>query len=257
MRQAILENPAPLAVEGLNFGFPGRTILDRVSFRLRPGTITCLMGGNGAGKTTLFNLITGFLKPAAGSISLGPAELNGRPAYRIARAGVARTFQDLRLIGKLSVYENILLALPSHPGEHLARALLPPGFHRQRDAAHRDKAESLLAEFFLEAVARQPASEISYGQQKLLTLACCAAMDAGLLLLDEPVAGISPEYRELLAGRLAAFKAAGKTILLIEHQPDFLEKTGDAFLFLDRGQIQPFASLAELSAAPIARDTLV
>ncbi len=92
----------------------------------------------------------------------------------------------------------------------------------RQDAAHQHKAEALLAEFFLETVAQQPASEISYGQQKLLTLACCSAVDASLLLLDEPVAGISPEYRELLAARLAGFKAAGKTILLIKHQPDFL-----------------------------------
>jgi ABC-type branched-subunit amino acid transport system ATPase component len=249
-------NEFMLTVEQLSFGFPGRTIFSRASFCLPPGSITCLIGGNGAGKTTLFNLITGFLRPSAGSIRLNNKELTGHAAYRISRAGVARTFQDLRLIGKLSVCENILLALPNHPGEGLRRALAPPGFHRRLDAGFRLKAESLLAGFFLEAVARQPASEISYGQQKLLTLACCAAMDADLLL-DEPVAGISPEYRELLAGRLAALKAASKTILLIEHQPDFLEKTGDAFLFLEQGQIQAFASLAELRAAPMARDTLV
>lgn len=250
------KKPAMLTVERLTFGFPGRTLLDRADFRLRPGAITCLLGGNGAGKTTLFNLVTGFLRPQAGSIRFGAEELTGRAAYRIARAGVARTFQDLRLIGKLSVRENIHLALPGHPGERLAKALLPPRLQRRHDASVQQRAESLLAEFFLETVADQPAADISYGQQKLLTLACCAAMDAKLLLLDEPVAGISPEYRERIAERLAGFKAAGKTILLIEHQPDFLERIGDTFLLLDAGRLRAYATLDELRCAPVAEQAL-
>lgn len=245
-----------IAVEQLSFSFPSRTILDGASFQLRPGAITCLLGGNGSGKTTLFNLITGFLRPDAGSIGFGATELTGKAAFYISRLGVGRTFQDLRLIGKLSVRENVLLALPKHPGENLGRALLPPYLHRERDAADRRKASALLVEYFLAEVADQPASEISYGQQKLLTLACCAAMDASLLLLDEPVAGISPEYREHIAERLASLKAAGKTILLIEHQPDFLERTGDAFLFLQAGRLHRFDTLAELRAAPVAHDAL-
>ena len=245
-----------LAIEQLCFRFPGRAILDRTSFELRPGAITCLLGGNGSGKTTLFNLITGFLRPDAGAIRLGERKLNGCAPFRISRMGVARTFQDLRLIGKLTVRENILLALPHHPGERPGRALLPQRLHRTRDAADRCKTDALLADYFLAEVADQPASEISYGQQKLLTLACCAAMDASLLLLDEPVAGISPEYRERIAERLASLKAAGRTILLIEHQPDFLERTGDAFLYLQAGRHHRFDTLAALRAAPVARDAL-
>lgn len=245
-----------LTVEQLAFSFPGRTVLDGVSLHLRPHAVTCLLGGNGSGKTTLFNLITGFLRPDAGTVRFGKNELTHRAPFRISRMGVARTFQDLRLIGKLSVRENVLLAIPGHPGQHLTRALLPPSFHRDRDAADRRKADALLAEYFLADVAEQPASEISYGQQKLLTLACCAAMDASLLLLDEPVAGISPEYRERIAERLASLKAAGKTILLIEHQPDFLERTGDAFLYLQAGRLHRFDTLAALRAAPVAHDAI-
>lgn len=240
-----------LTVEQLSFSFPGRTILDGASFQLRPGAITCLLGSNGSGKTTLFNLITGFLRPDAGSIGFGATEITGKAPFHISRLGAGRTFQDLRLIGKLSVRENVLLALPQHPGENLGRALLPPCLHRKRDAVDARKTSVLLAEYFLVEVADQPASEISYGQQKLLTLACCAAMDARLLLLDEPVAGISPEYREHIAERLAGLKAAGKTILLIEHQPDFLEHSGDAFLFLHAGRLHRFDTFAELSAAPL------
>jgi branched-chain amino acid transport system ATP-binding protein len=245
-----------LVVEQLSFAFPGRVILDRVSFKLRPAAITCLLGGNGSGKTTLFNLITGFLRSDAGSIQFGGKEVASCTPLHISRLGLTRTFQDLRLIGKLTVRDNIVLALPNHPGEHLARALLPSSFHRERDAEDRRKADELLADYFLAEIADQLASEVSYGQQKLLTLACCAAMDASLLLLDEPVAGISPEYRERIAERIASLKAAGKTILLIEHQPDFLERTGDAFLYLQAGRLHHFDTLTALRAASVAHDAI-
>ncbi len=244
-----------LTVEKLRFGFPGQTLLDGVSFQVRTHGVTCLLGGNGSGKTTLFNLITGFLRPEAGSIRFGEKELVGCAPYRVSRSGVARTFQDLRLIGKLTVRENVLLAIPNNPGEHLSRALLPSNCHRDRDAADRRKADSLLAEYFLAEAAGQLACEISYGQQKLLTLACCCAMDASLLLLDEPVAGISAEYRERIAEHLASLKAAGKTILLIEHQPDFLERVGERFLFLEAGQLLSFNTFTELRDAPAAHLT--
>jgi branched-chain amino acid transport system ATP-binding protein len=237
-----------LAVEQLTFGYPGRTLIDWISFQLKPAAITCLLGGSGAGKTTLFNLVTGFLRPTSGAVHFGNHKLTGQAPYRIARLGLARTFQDLRLIGKLSVRENLLLALPRHPGERLASALLPPRLHHRHDESDRHRSDELLAAFFLDAVIEQPA-EISYGQQKLLTPACCAALDAKVLLLDEPLAGISPECRERIAERLAAFKA-GKTILLIEHQADFLQHTGDAFLLLDGGRLHSYATLAELRGAP-------
>src|SRR6185436_9794533 len=134
--------------------------------------------------------------------------------------------------------------LPDHPGERLTGALLPLGVHGRRDGEDRQRSATLLSDFFLAEVADQLAGEISYGQQKLLTLACCAAMDARLLLLDEPVAGISPEYRERLAERLVSLKTAGKTILLIEHQPDFLERVGERFLFLEAGRLDGFDTFA-------------
>ena len=245
-----------LFAENLSFSHPGKRILNAVGFSLHAGTITCLLGGNGAGKTTLFNLITGFLRPDAGAIQFRGTTLAGHPPHRISRLGVVRTFQDLRLIGKLSVRDNLLLALPHHPSERLVRALLPSRFHRKRNTEDLRKADTLLEEFSLVQVADQATSEISYGQQKLLTLACCAAMDANLLLLDEPVAGISPEFRERIAERLAGFKAAGKTILLIEHQPDFLERTGDTFFFLQAAKLHRFATFDALRAAQVAQDAL-
>jgi branched-chain amino acid transport system ATP-binding protein len=244
-----------LNVKNLSFGFSGRVLLNDVSFEAQPSAITCLLGGNGSGKTTLFNLINGFLRPDRGSIRLDDTELMGRAPFRISRLGIARIFQDLRLIGQLSVRDNILLAFLNHPAERLRHALFPSGSVRQRAVDDCKRADILLSDYFLADVAQQLASEISYGQQKLLTLACCAAMDAKLLLLDEPVAGISPEYRERIAERLASLKALGRTILLIEHQPDFLERAGDAFLYLQAGRLHRFNTLAALRAAPVAHDT--
>lgn len=245
-----------LKVENLSFGFPGRKIFDDISFQLQSGIITCLLGGNGSGKTTLFNVITGFLRPAAGIVRFRDVEITKCAPSRISRLGIARTFQDLRLIGKLSVRENLLLSLSTRASEGLMRALFRPEFGNGCDTTNRDKTDMLLSEFFLADVATQPASEISYGQQKLLTLACCAALDADLILLDEPVAGISPEYRERIAERLASLKTTGKTILFIEHQHDFLERVGDHFLFLESGRLHAFETLAALRDAPVTHDAL-
>ncbi|HNO77164.1 MAG TPA: ATP-binding cassette domain-containing protein [Phycisphaerae bacterium] len=240
-----------LSVEHLSFSFGCRTILNRASFRLGPGVITCLMGENGSGKTTLLNLIGGFLRPDSGSICLGDQELVGRAPFQISRLGVARSFQDLRLIGKLSVRENVLLALPRQPGEGLARAIQPRSLYRASEAADHEKASVLLTDFFLAEIADQLASEISYGQQKLLTLACCSAMDTNLILLDEPVAGISHEHREHIVNRLVKLKTEGKIILLIDHQTDFLQNVGNSFFLMEAGRLHHFDTLAELRAGHV------
>ena len=246
-----------LIVEHLTFRFSGKPILDNVSFSLASGKLTCILGGNGTGKTTLFNVISGFLKPESGNVWCGERNLNQLDPFQISRLGVGRTFQDLRLIPKLSVRENILLAIPNHPGEQLTRALLPDNLNRVRDSDDRHRADSILDDYYLSEHADQPASELSFGQQKLLTLACCVALDANILLLDEPVAGISPEYSEQIVQRLANLKASGKTILLIEHQPEFLEQTGDRFLFLETGQIHAFETFSNLRDAPATQHVLI
>jgi ABC-type branched-subunit amino acid transport system ATPase component len=245
-----------LITTGIHIAFGDHVVLDDVSFSLDPGGITCLLGGNGSGKTTLFNVISGFLRPDSGSVRLGGVDLTQCAPYRIAQLGIARTFQDLRLIGKFTVLENLLLANPRHPGERFTWALMPQYILQKRDTDDLRKANALISEYFLADVADRPASEISYGQQKLLTLACCAAMDAPLLLLDEPVAGISPQYRECIVNRLSSFRKAGKTILLIEHQTDFLEQTGDAFLYLQTGRLHRFDDLATLRSAPVIHEAL-
>jgi len=238
-----------LSINELQFDLPGRSLLSKVSAQFHSGTITCLLGGNGSGKTTLLNLISGFVKPDAGSVWLGEIELTGRPPYQISRFGVARTFQDLRLIGKLSVRDNLLLALTDRSDDRLVRALMPSALFDNSAVSRERNAEAILADYFLDGVASQAASELSYGQQKLLTLACCAAKSADVLLLDEPVAGVSPSYREVIAGRMGMLKSKGKIVLIVEHQPDFVERIGDVFLHLHEGQLRKFDTYSEVRSA--------
>jgi branched-chain amino acid transport system ATP-binding protein len=243
-----------LTAENLSFSFGNRSIIADACFELAPGSISCLLGGNGSGKTTLLNLITGFLRPRTGTIRWNRVGLVGLPAFQTARLGVARTFQSQRLIRNMSVQENILFALQTPRDEHLRSVFFR---HRNRSSEKPlPKAEELVELYSLSEVADQPAGGISHGQQKLLTLACCEALRPDLLLLDEPVAGISPELRIQIADRLLALKAQGKTLLVIEHQADFLQKIGDGYLFLDTGQLTRFETFAEVSNFALASELI-
>lgn len=236
-----------LQVENLHFQFTtSKKILDGASFALETGKVYALMGSNGAGKTTLFHLLSGFLQPQSGSIRFGGKETMGWPPYRLNRLGISRTFQDLRLVTKLTVKENIKLAMQGNGSDKWYNALLPDAFFKQANAAMERKAATVLEQCFLTDVQDSLAGEISYGQQKLTNLACCIANDSRLLLLDEPVAGINPSYRDLMALLLSELKKQDKTILLIEHNTDFIEKIADQLFFMHDGQLAAFADLAAL-----------
>src|SRR6266702_1128838 len=184
-----------LRCESLNKSFDGVQALADVTIEFPSSGSVAVIGPNGAGKTTLLNVLTGILRPDGGRVSLGNHSLVGRPPHEIARLGVARTFQELRLIGHLSVLENVMLAYPNQRGEHLFRALFRFGLTKEEQT---NKAEALIQLQFVGLADRttEPAGELSYGQQKLLTLACCLATKAHILLLDEPVAGVHPEMAE-------------------------------------------------------------
>jgi len=230
-----------------------KQILKDLSLSLEKGKIYALMGSNGAGKTTLFNLITGFIKPQSGEVVFTPFPLE-RAGVRISRLqpyktnllGISRTFQDLRIITKLSVKENILLSMKENPTDNVLNALLPQSIHRNANKLLEQKADEIIQQFFLDEVQNAAGSEISYGQQKLLTLACCVANGASLLLLDEPVAGIQPEYRNKIATLIKQLKEQGKTILLIEHNTDFIADISDHIFFLHEGLISNFDNMETL-----------
>ncbi|MBM4056048.1 MAG: ATP-binding cassette domain-containing protein [Planctomycetes bacterium] len=234
--------------------FGEREILSGVNLKLEKGNVYTLMGANGAGKTTLFNIITNFLKADKGTIFFKGKRIDNLSPVAINSLGITRTFQNLRLIEGLSVKENILLAFKGNKGEKIWNALLPGIFLWRDNEYFEQKAHEIIRKVFLDDVAESKAGEISYGQQKLLTLGCCLANEADLLLLDEPVAGINPIYWEKIVDIINEIKAAGKTVLLIEHHADFIQTISDTLLFLNDGAVSVFDDYQQLRNNPQAQE---
>ncbi|MFN8305913.1 MAG: ATP-binding cassette domain-containing protein [Ferruginibacter sp.] len=241
-----------LNLEHITFGFAkGKPLLKDLSLSLEEGKIYALMGGNGSGKTTLFNLITGFHKTKQGSVIFNSNDITNLPPHKINQLGIGRTFQDLRLISKLTVKENVLLSMKGNPTDSWHKALLPHSLYKKEIALLNAKASSLIAEYFLSDIENSMAGEISYGQQKLLNLACCVANEATLLLLDEPLAGINPEYRNRISSLLKKLKENGKTIFMIEHHTESIEQLADSIFFLSNGYIKDYNNYQQLKTDPL------
>lgn len=243
-----------LQVKHISKAFGDNHVLDGASLSLEFGQISVLMGANGSGKTTLFNIISGFLKPEAGVVYLDGKSVKSLSPHKIARMGLSRTFQDMRLISNLTVRENILLAFSQQRGEVWWRVCCP---NRDEEQYLGSRVDEILQTCFIEDVAGSLAGQISYGQQKLLNLACCLANDAPILLLDEPVAGVNPKYRDLLAQIILALRASGKALLIIEHNRDFIELVADKILFLNGGRISEYASYKAFRESEIVQNAYV
>ena len=239
-----------LELINIHKSFGEREILSGINLKLEKGNVYTLMGANGAGKTTIFNIVTNFLKADEGTVLLKGKRIDNLSPVAINSLGITRTFQNLRLIEGLSVKENILLAFKGNKGEKIWNALLPSIFLKGDNEYFEQKAKEIIRKVFLDDVAESKAGEISYGQQKLLTLGCCLANDADLLLLDEPVAGINLIYREEIVTLIRDMKKAGKTVLLIEHHIDFVEAVSDILFFLANGTISIFDDYNQLKNSP-------
>ena len=220
----------------LTKSFDGVRALDKVDLRFPVSGVVAIIGPNGAGKTTLLNIVTGFLRPDGGRCLLGEGEITRLAPHRIARLGIARTFQDLRLIQQVSVLDNVMLARPNQRGEKLLPALLRFGVAAE-ETRNREEAMRILRFFGLEEKASDPAGEPSYGQQKLLTFACCLATEARVLLLDAPVAGVHPEMVEQILGLLRRLRDEGKLIVFIEHDIAAVRQVADVVIVMDNGQV--------------------
>jgi ABC-type branched-subunit amino acid transport system ATPase component len=225
-----------LACDGLQKTFEGTHALRGVTVRFSTQGITGVIGPNGAGKTTLINVVTGFIRPDAGRCFLGKREIAGMAPHRITRLGLARTFQDLRLIQQISALDNVMLARPNQCGEQLFYALFRFGVTAQ-EARNREEAMRLLKFVGLEEKAAELAGELSYGEQKLLTLACCLATDANILLLDEPVSGVFPEMASRILALLRQLRDGGKVIVFIEHDISAVRRIADAVIVMDEGKV--------------------
>ncbi len=224
-----------LEIEGLNKSFDGVKALADFSCSLEHGTILGLIGPNGAGKTTLFNVITGFIPAESGRISFRGIDLHKKPAHKIANLGIARTFQDLRLIRQLSVLENVLLSFRNQHGENLGNVFFKSKSVSNQEEKHKKSAIAMLENAGLVDKLCDPASDLSYGQQKLLSLACCLASGADILLLDEPVAGIAPAMIENILSIIRNLPKQGKSVVIIEHNLEAVMQVCDRVIFMDAG----------------------
>lgn len=246
----------PLTVQHIAKSFGDKKVLEDVSFHLEKGSATVLMGTNGSGKTTLYNIITGFLKADSGKVLLHNETIDGLPPHIRNAKGISRTFQDMRLVGELTVLENVLLAFQNQSGEKWWKVLFPSKAVKQEQQVNTGKAKNILKECFIADVADSKAAEISYGQQKLLNLACCMANDAEVILLDEPVAGVNPVYRDKLESIIQELKK-DKALLIIEHNTDFIEAVADELLFLNAGKIAKFADYATMRNSEIVEEAYI
>lgn len=225
-----------LQINDINKRFDGTVALSNFSLKVQGASITGIIGPNGAGKTTLFNVITGFLPPDSGSIQYNDQQLIGLPPYKIARHGIMRTFQQLRLITRLTVLDNILLAFQNQAGERLRNIFTFSRLIKIQEQANRKKTQELLDSLGIRDKENALVEDLSYGQQKMVSLLCCLAAGAKVVLLDEPVAGVNPETTNIILGMIRKLPEQGVTVILIEHNIEAVMQVCDRVIFMDEGK---------------------
>jgi branched-chain amino acid transport system ATP-binding protein/branched-chain amino acid transport system permease protein len=241
-----------LEVSRLVRRFRGVTAIDGVSLTVREGEILGIVGPNGSGKTTLFNVISGFYRPTAGTVTLGGRVISGARSHRICQLGIARTFQHLRLFGNLTVSDNMLVWIDRTRTWWSWRYILwPPGVWRH-DRELKRRAAGLLDCFGLAQFAGALPGSLPYGTQRRLELARAMASSPRLLLLDEPAAGLNGEERSQLATIVRSIRDSGVTVVLIEHNMGLVMSLCERVIVLDSGSV-----IAEGVPAKVARDPAV
>lgn len=232
-----------LAVDGLTKAFGGVHAVSDCSFTVDGGSITALIGPNGSGKTTIFNIITGYLRADAGHVHFAERDVTGHGTGRLYRHGLSRTFQQARVFPQLTVLENLVVARGYR---------LPQLFSRR--LAVSDRAAQLLADFRLESLAGSLASDLSYGQRKLLEFAAVLMSSPRLVLLDEPTAGVNPVLVETMERHIRDRHAAGVTFLIVEHDMTFVMRLCDPVIVLDAGRPVFSGPPAEVQRSPLVLD---
>ena len=222
--------------------FGGVQALTGVSLRVNQGEIHAVIGPNGAGKSSLLNCVSGLYRPQRGSITLhrsdGPVELVGRAPHRIARLGVARSFQNIELFRHLTVLENLMLGRHHRMSTALLPALLWYGPARRQEIAHRELVEEVIDLLELQGVRHKPVGSLAYGYAKRVELGRALCMQPAILLLDEPMAGMNAEEKEDMARYvLDVNELAGVTVVLIEHDMDVVMDISSRVTVLDFGRL--------------------
>jgi neutral amino acid transport system ATP-binding protein len=224
-----------LTVDNVFRSFGGLAAVDVDHLEIERGRITALIGPNGAGKTTLFNLLTGFDRPQRGDWSFDGRKLHGVSAYRVARAGMVRTFQLTKALARMTVLENMKLAAPRQSGERAYIGLFYTW--RNQERAVEQRAVELLERFNLAQMRDQYAATLSGGQRKLLEMARALMTDPTLVMLDEPMAGVNPALVQSLLDHIRALRAEGLTVLFVEHDMDVVMGISDWVVCMAEGAV--------------------
>jgi neutral amino acid transport system ATP-binding protein len=248
-----LASDAILEVDGVAKHYGGVRAVDGASLSVGRGSITALIGPNGAGKSTLFDVVSGFERADGGSIRFDGHSIQRLPAFAIARRGLVRTFQMTKTLNVMTVLDNMLLAMPDHPGERLSTWIVRPWTSRRRESEARARAQQLLETFELASHANAYAGTLSGGQRKLLELARALMLAPRLVLLDEPLAGVNPTLgRRLLEHIEELRRREGTTVLFVEHDMEVVMNHSDRVIVMAQGRV-----IAEGSADDVRKNETV
>jgi branched-chain amino acid transport system ATP-binding protein len=221
--------------KGLTKYFGGLAALEEVSFRIKDNTIFSVIGPNGAGKTTLFNCLTGLTKPSRGEIFFKGENIVGLPPWKISKAGIARTFQNIRLFKDMTVLDNVLVGHHNCYSQNIISSLFKPKSFKKQEEDLRQKAYEYLEFVGLEGEVNRLAGELPYGLQRRLEIARALATGASVILLDEPTAGMNPQETEEMMEIMKRLKEIGKTVVLIEHDMKVVMGISEWIVVLDHG----------------------
>ena len=240
-----------LQVRGVTKRFGGLTAVKDLTMEVGRGALYGLIGPNGAGKTTVFNLLTGVYDPTEGDILLEGRQIGGRQPFEIAKLGVTRTFQNIRLFSDMTVLENVMAARHLRSRQTLADAVLGTPRHHAEEEATRSKAMELLKIFNLEGLADENATSLPYGSQRRLEIARALATEPRVLLLDEPAAGMNPQESRELMGLIRWLRDEFKlTVLLVEHNMKVVMGICETVQVIDHGEAIAIGTPAEIQKNP-------
>jgi ABC-type branched-subunit amino acid transport system ATPase component len=232
-----LTDDVMLDIRNVSFAYGGFLAVNSCSFDVQRGKVTGLIGPNGAGKSTLIEILSGSLTPRSGEVFLEDVEVTGAGPAKSARMGIVRTFQTARVLARLPVLENVMLAAPGQLGENPLRAVFLRRSWKHQEAALRKEAIELLGWLGLQDHLDRQAGTLSGGQRRLMEIARALMAHPKVLLLDEPTAGVFPETSRLIATRVREIAAQGVTVLLIAHNMGFLNSVADDVVVMAEGKV--------------------
>ncbi len=228
---------ALLEVRNLSMRFGGLVAVDGIELNLQPKEIFAIIGPNGAGKTTVFNCISGFYTPSSGNINLQGQRIDGLGSHSVARRGVVRTFQNVRLFKSMTALENLLVAQHQHNKVSVLAGLFNTGSYRRQEKEAIERAMHWLRYMGIAEFANREAGNLAYGHQRRLEIARCMITEPKLLMLDEPAAGLNPQEKKELQQLIGQLRQEyGVTILLIEHDMGLVMGVSERILVMEYGK---------------------